>query len=91
MHSQPDDGSQEQSEGWQVVAPGDMSAGDATVHADLTVHAAGLNETDESRWAINAVYIDADSLYTGAPNRVTDDLGLVLNQPLDHERFPIVG
>jgi hypothetical protein len=78
-------------EHWEATSSGDMRAGDATVHHDLMVHCAGANHSSESRWAVNAVYIDADALYTGAPCRVTDDLGLVVNQPLDHERFPLVG
>jgi hypothetical protein len=34
--------------------------------------------------------MDADCLYTGASSHATDGLGLVVNQPFEHARFPIV-
>jgi len=74
----------------QVSPPLVLKAGDATVHADLTIHGAAPNESNESRWAVSIGYMDANSLYTGAPNRLTDGLGLELNKPLDHPKFAIV-
>src|SRR5262249_52438282 len=73
-----------------VSPPLDLKAGDATIHADLTIHGAAPNESDESRWAVSIGYMDADSLYNGAPNRLTEGLGLNVNMPLDHPKFPIV-
>jgi ectoine hydroxylase-related dioxygenase (phytanoyl-CoA dioxygenase family) len=74
----------------RVSPPLSLRAGDATIHADLTIHGATPNQGDESRWAVSIGYMDADSLYTGAPNRLTDGLGLQMNMPLDHAKFPVV-
>ncbi|MCG3753979.1 phytanoyl-CoA dioxygenase family protein [Amycolatopsis sp. Poz14] len=73
-----------------VSPPLSLKAGDATIHADLTIHGAAPNQSDESRWAVSIGYMDADSLYTGAPNRLTDGLGIPVNTPLDHAKFPVV-
>jgi ectoine hydroxylase-related dioxygenase (phytanoyl-CoA dioxygenase family) len=74
----------------RVSSPITLKAGDATVHWDLTLHGAAPNESDVSRWAVSIGYVDAAALYTGAPNRLTDGLGLQVNMPLDHEKFPII-
>ncbi|WP_454688926.1 phytanoyl-CoA dioxygenase family protein [Achromobacter aloeverae] len=73
-----------------VSPPLSLRAGDATIHADLTIHGAAPNESNESRWAVSIGYMDADCLYTGAPNRLTDGLGLEVNMPLNHEKFPMI-
>ncbi|RJL20539.1 phytanoyl-CoA dioxygenase family protein [Bailinhaonella thermotolerans] len=70
--------------------PLDLRAGDATVHSALTVHGAGENRCDEPRLSFTATYFDADALYTGAPYQQTDGLGLKVNEPFDHPRFPVV-
>ena len=36
------------------------------------------------------VYLASDTLYTGAPFARTDGLGLQINRPFDHPRFPVV-
>jgi Phytanoyl-CoA dioxygenase (PhyH) len=67
-----------------------LMAGDATIHDDLTIHSAPANATHEPRWAFTMAGFPADTLYTGAPQRRTDDLGLELNRPLDHPNFPLL-
>lgn len=71
--------------------PLDLKAGDATVHHALTVHGAGANQRDTSRLSFTVTYFDAEALYTGTPYSQTDGLGLTVNQPFDHPKFPKVG
>lgn len=74
----------------KVSPPLTLQAGDATIHTDLTIHGAVPNRGTESRWAVSIGYMDSGSLYTGAPNRLTDGLGIGINMPLDHAKFPVV-
>ncbi|MCG5212105.1 phytanoyl-CoA dioxygenase family protein [Streptosporangium soli] len=74
----------------EVSPPLDLAAGDATVHHALTVHGAPANRRDAARLSFTATYFDADALYTGTPYGQTDGLGLVVNRPFDHPRFPVV-
>ncbi|MBN6052777.1 phytanoyl-CoA dioxygenase family protein, partial [Nonomuraea sp. RK-328] len=66
----------------------DLKAGDATVHHALTVHGAPANRRDTTRLSFTVTYFDADALYTGTPYKQTDGLGLEVNRPFDHPRFP---
>jgi Phytanoyl-CoA dioxygenase (PhyH) len=75
---------------FDVSPPLDLRAGDATVHDYSTIHSAPANTTREIRWAYLAEFFPANTLYTGMPSRQTRDLGLIVDQPLAHERFPIV-
>jgi ectoine hydroxylase-related dioxygenase (phytanoyl-CoA dioxygenase family) len=70
--------------------PIDLGAGDATVHHALTVHGAPENRADRRRLSLAASYFDADALYTGAEFAYTDNLGLKVDAPLDHPRFPAI-
>ncbi|MFD0684654.1 phytanoyl-CoA dioxygenase family protein [Actinomadura fibrosa] len=70
--------------------PLDLAAGDATVHHSLVVHGASANRRDRPRLSFTATYFDAEALYTGAPYGQTDGLGLTVNAPFDHPRFPRV-
>ncbi|MBO3745699.1 phytanoyl-CoA dioxygenase family protein [Streptosporangiaceae bacterium NEAU-GS5] len=74
----------------ELSPPLDLAAGDATVHHALTVHGAPANRRDQARLSFTVTYFDADALYTGTPYRQTDDLGLAVNQPFDHPKFPVV-
>jgi hypothetical protein len=71
--------------------PLDLAAGDATVHSALVIHGASANRRDTTRLSFTATYFDAAALYTGAPYGQTDGLGLEINQPFDHPKFPLVG
>jgi ectoine hydroxylase-related dioxygenase (phytanoyl-CoA dioxygenase family) len=64
-----------------------LHPGDATVHDWRTIHGAAENRTDRTRWAYACAYFPANALYTGAPQRICDGLGLEVNQPFDHPRF----
>ncbi|GAA0965681.1 hypothetical protein GCM10009555_005730 [Acrocarpospora macrocephala] len=75
---------------WPLTDPSAMKPGDATIHADLTIHGAARNTTDRPRTGFAMTYMRSDVLYTGAPWRHTDALGLEPNKPFDHEMFPIL-
>lgn len=77
-------------EGWQLSAPRAMRAGDATVHADLTLHGADANVGDRPRLGWSVYYLDPATLYTGAPSSHVDEYGLVPNRPFDPQHFPLV-
>ncbi|WP_336210335.1 phytanoyl-CoA dioxygenase family protein [Nonomuraea sp. LPB2021202275-12-8] len=72
----------------ELSPPLDLQAGDATAHHALTVHGAPANRRDTTRLSFTVTYFDADALYTGAPYQQTDGLGLVVNEPFEHPRFP---
>ncbi|MEU6037338.1 phytanoyl-CoA dioxygenase family protein [Actinomadura sp. NPDC047616] len=74
----------------ELSEPLDLAAGDATVHSALVIHGAPENRRDRPRLSFTATYFDAAALYTGAPYGQTDDLGLKVNEPFDHPRFPVV-
>ncbi len=74
----------------ELSPPLHLRAGDATVHHSLVVHAAPPNTTDVPRWAYTVVLFQAAALYTGAPQRLTGQLGLEVNQPFDHPLTPVV-
>ncbi|GIH79693.1 phytanoyl-CoA dioxygenase family protein [Planobispora longispora] len=74
----------------ELSPPLDLAAGDATVHHALTVHGAPANHRDTPRVSFTVTYFDADALYTGTPYRQTDDLGLTVNRPFGHPKFPVV-
>ncbi|GAA1749886.1 phytanoyl-CoA dioxygenase family protein [Nonomuraea bangladeshensis] len=72
----------------ELSPPLDLAAGDATAHHALTVHGAPANRHDRPRLSFTVTYFDADALYTGLPYAQTDGLGLEVNRPFEHERFP---
>lgn len=66
--------------------------GDITVHSHLTIHGAGVNDTDKPRWSYIVLAQPADICWNGAPSEAFDTTGMQMNQPLDdNERFPIIG
>lgn len=64
--------------------------GDATFHHGHTIHGAPANTSDRARWNYATTYFAGDSLYTGQDCHMTDNLGLKVNQPLQHPNFPSV-
>lgn len=67
------------------------AVGDVTVHSHLTVHGGGANFTDKPRWAYILLVQPADICWNGAPSEAFDCTGMEMNQPLNDERFPIIG
>ncbi|MBL9164754.1 MAG: phytanoyl-CoA dioxygenase family protein [Planctomycetaceae bacterium] len=67
-----------------------LSAGDASVHDGLMLHAAGPNLTDRPRLAWGVRFIPSATLYTGGAHRAFDNLGLKPFEPFDHPNFPLI-
>jgi ectoine hydroxylase-related dioxygenase (phytanoyl-CoA dioxygenase family) len=75
---------------WEERLTIPLRAGDCTFHNAYLAHSATPNLTDDPRIAHVAIYIDADTTYTGAGHVVTDGVGLTVGEPLEHELFPAV-
>jgi len=73
-----------------ISPPLHLHVGDATVHDRNIIHMAPPNETDTPRWVYGQGYFPHDALYNGAPNRRMDGLGLEVNKPIDHPKFPLI-
>lgn len=76
---------------FEISPPLGLQAGDATVHDLAVIHHAPENSSDRVRWTYVCQWLPADARYTGAPNHRTDGLGLAVDQPLEHEHFPLIG
>ena len=64
--------------------------GDITVHSHLTVHGAGKNMMDKPRWAYIVLVQPSDACWNGAMPEAFDPTGMVQNQLLPDDRFPII-
>jgi hypothetical protein len=62
--------------------------GDATFHHCQILHGAPANTSDRTRWSYTVACMAADNLYTGASCVYTDGLGLPVEQPIRHPKFP---
>lgn len=65
--------------------------GDITVHSHLTIHGAGINKMDKPRWSYIVLAQPGDVCWNGAPSEAFDPTGMEPNQPLNDERFPLIG
>lgn len=77
-------------EDYEMSPPLHLRAGDATIHNLAIVHCAPANMTPRPRWVYAVQWLPSSARYTGAPNHRTDGLGLEVDQPLNHPRFPII-
>jgi hypothetical protein len=69
-----------------------LSAGDAQVHWDLTIHGAGPNDTDDVREAYTLRYIRTDTVYTGLSHPHFDSFQLNAGRPFsESSAFALVG
>jgi hypothetical protein len=65
--------------------------GDISVHTHLTVHGAGPNLMDRPRWGYLLVVQPADICWNGSPCPNFDSTDMTPWQPLNGERFPLIG
>jgi phytanoyl-CoA hydroxylase len=72
----------------RVTVP--LRAGDCTFHNGYLAHTANSNDTDEFRYAMVNIYVDAETRYDGSANPCTDGLGLSVGQQLPDAEFPPV-
>ncbi len=70
----------------RVTVP--LRAGDCTFHNGYLAHTANPNDTDEFRYAMVNIYVDAETRYSGAGHVCTDDLGLTVGEVLPDDEFP---
>jgi phytanoyl-CoA hydroxylase len=70
----------------RVTVP--LRAGDCTFHNGYLAHTANANDTDEFRFALVNIYVDAETRYSGARHVCTDPLGLTSGQVLPDAEFP---
>lgn len=70
----------------RVTVP--LRAGDCTFHNGYLAHTANANDTDEFRYAMVTIYVDRDTIYSGAPHVCTDGLGLEVGDRLPDTDFP---
>lgn len=73
-----------------LTPPPALEAGSATIHEGFTLHGSDANAWDQPRIAMSLTYFDADALYNGMPSRWTDGLGLEIDEPIEHDFFPLV-
>jgi ectoine hydroxylase-related dioxygenase (phytanoyl-CoA dioxygenase family) len=73
---------------YRLTEPPVLESGDATIHDDMTMHCAGINNSDGPRIALTVKYMRPDILYTGAPHHVTNGRGLTINERFPGEEFP---
>lgn len=74
-----------------ISEPLTYELGDISVHTHLTIHGAGLNMLNRPRWGYLLATQPADVCWNGSPNPNFDSTGMVPWQPLNDERFPLIG
>jgi len=65
--------------------------GDITVHTHLTIHGAGLNLLDRPRWGYLLATQPADVCWNGSPTPNFDSTHMRPWEPLNDDRFPLIG
>jgi len=65
--------------------------GDISVHTHLTIHGAGANTMDRPRWGYLLVTQPEDICWNGSPCPNFDHTDLTPWQPLNGDRFPLIG
>ncbi len=70
----------------RVTVP--LRAGDCTFHNGYLAHTANANDTDEFRFAMVNIYVDAEATFNGQPHVCTSELGLRVGQRLPDGEFP---
>jgi ectoine hydroxylase-related dioxygenase (phytanoyl-CoA dioxygenase family) len=67
-----------------------LRAGSCTFHDGLTFHYAHSNRTDKPRRALAIIYLPDGTTFNGKPHVVTKDQGLVQDEPIRGELFPLL-
>jgi len=70
----------------RVTVP--LRAGDCTFHNGYLAHTANANATDDFRYAMVNIYVDAEATFNGQPHVCTAELDLEVGQPLPDSEFP---
>lgn len=73
-----------------LTEPIALQPGDATVHANGTIHGTAPNGGQRPRWSWAGVLVPGDARYTGAQSEYVDGLGIRPYRQLDHPKFPVI-
>lgn len=74
-----------------LTPPMSYKTGDVTVHSNMIAHGAGENLTDRPRWAYSIQVNPSDVRWNGAPAEGFDTRNMTVLDPIDNERFPLLG
>jgi phytanoyl-CoA hydroxylase len=79
---------------WEERVTLPLRAGDCTFHHGRTAHMANANATDEHRYGVSIIFMDATTTYDGSNHVVTDPLrkeGMIAaGDVLEGELFPLL-
>ena len=75
----------------ELSAPLHYELGDITVHTHLTVHGASANRTELPRWAWLVIVQPEDVCWNGSPCPNFDHRAMSPWQPMQGDRFPVIG
>ncbi|MFD2612481.1 phytanoyl-CoA dioxygenase family protein [Paenibacillus gansuensis] len=67
-----------------------LKAGSCTFHNGLTFHYAHANLTDRPRRVLAIIYMPDGTTYSGQPHQMTNDIGLVVGEPIKGPLFPLL-
>lgn len=73
-----------------ITQPPAMSAGDATIHGDLTVHSGPAYQGPHWRWAYLINLFDATARFAGGPGYGEPAEGVEPNHPFPDDRYPLL-
>ena len=75
----------------EMSPPMHYELGDITVHTHLTVHGASENRTERPRWAWLVIVQPEDICWNGSPCPNFDHRAMKPWQPMQGDRFPVIG
>jgi hypothetical protein len=75
----------------EMSPPMHYELGDITVHTHLTIHGASENRTDRPRWAWLVIVQPEDICWNGSPCPNFDHRKMTPWQPMQGDRFPVIG
>ena len=75
----------------EMTPPMHYELGDVTVHTHLTVHGASANRTELPRWAWLVIVQPEDICWNGSPCPNFDHRAMKPWQPMQGDRFPVIG
>ena len=75
----------------EMSPPMHYELGDITVHTHLTIHGASENRTERPRWAWLVIVQPEDICWNGSPCPNFDHRAMKPWQPMQGDRFPVIG
>jgi hypothetical protein len=75
----------------EMTPPMHYELGDVTVHTHLTIHGASENRTERPRWAWLVIVQPEDVCWNGSPCPNFDHRAMSPWEPMQGDRFPVIG